>query len=174
MAEKIGAHLMQNEQRLQKKIAELQKDWDKLGEMLSAFKRERILETRVEEKIRLDQKIKETIVERQSIEQELDKLETQLEQLQAEPEKREPPKARADFEVEQKTPQQQASAQPEPERPKVTEKGEPERWQEGYKNRNSQTRLASPKRHAQTDGREVLAAMDRGKHYRRCVGADLC
>ncbi|MFX0196844.1 MAG: hypothetical protein ACFFCW_12020, partial [Candidatus Hodarchaeota archaeon] len=69
---------MRNEQRLRHQIAELQQQWDLLGEKLSRLERDKILETRTEEKFRLEHMIAEIQAERQQVEQQLDDLEAQL------------------------------------------------------------------------------------------------
>ncbi|MFW9997054.1 MAG: SIR2 family protein [Candidatus Odinarchaeota archaeon] len=69
---------MRNEQRLRHQIAELQQQWDLLGEKLSRLERDKILETRIEEKFRMEHMIAEIQAERQQVEQQLDDLEAQL------------------------------------------------------------------------------------------------
>lgn len=67
-----------NPQRLQRKIEELHKNWELLGDVLAKLNRERILETRADEKMRLEQKIADIEAERQQVEQQLDALEAQV------------------------------------------------------------------------------------------------
>jgi len=67
-----------NEQRLRQQIAELQKQWDLLSEKLSGLEQDKILETRSEERFRLEHKIKKIEAERQQIEQQLKELESRL------------------------------------------------------------------------------------------------
>jgi len=67
-----------NEQRLRHEITKLQQQWDLLNEKLSGLEQDKILETRSEERFRLEHRIKKIEAERQRIEQQLHKLETQL------------------------------------------------------------------------------------------------
>ena len=67
-----------NPQRLQRKIKELHQNWELLGDILAKLNRERILETRADEKMRLEQKIADIEAERQQVEQQLDELEAQV------------------------------------------------------------------------------------------------
>jgi len=55
-------------------MAELQQLWDWLSQKLAALEQQRILETRVEEKLRLQQLIAETSSERDQIEQQMRRL----------------------------------------------------------------------------------------------------
>ena len=65
-------------QRLQARIDELNTSWDRLSQKLKALVQQRDLETRPEEKMRLDAIIEETERERQKIGEELSQLEAQL------------------------------------------------------------------------------------------------
>ncbi len=64
--------------RLSKKIDEFHQKWEQLSQKLSKLEAERILETRVDEKIRLEHLIDEITTQRQQIEQQLNALETQI------------------------------------------------------------------------------------------------
>ena len=55
-------------------MAELQPLWDLLSQKLAALEQQRILETRVEEKLRLQHLIAETSAERDWIEQQMRRL----------------------------------------------------------------------------------------------------
>ncbi len=65
---------MSNPQRLEKKIDDLQQQWELLNEKLSGLKKQRILESRAEERLRLETLIKETESECNQVEQELEVL----------------------------------------------------------------------------------------------------
>src|SRR5512147_3046120 len=65
-------------QRLQARIDELNTRWDRLSQKLKALVQQRDLETRLEEKMRMDAKIEENERDRQKIEEELNQLEAQL------------------------------------------------------------------------------------------------
>ena len=62
--------------RRQARIDELNTHWDLLGEKLKALEKQHILETRADEKLRLQHKIDEALAERDRIEQELDRSES--------------------------------------------------------------------------------------------------
>ncbi len=64
-------------QRLQARVDELQTRWDRLSQKLKALVQQRDLETRPEEKMRMDTIIEENERERQKIEEELSQLEAQ-------------------------------------------------------------------------------------------------
>ncbi len=66
-----------DEQRRHARIAELQKQWDLLNEKLSRLEHEKILETRSDEKFRLEHEITETKAQLQQVEEQLRKLENQ-------------------------------------------------------------------------------------------------
>ena len=74
---------MGNEQRLRYRIAELQKQWELLNEQLSRLERDKILETRSDERFRLEQRIAASTTEKQGIERQLSDLETQLSEEQS-------------------------------------------------------------------------------------------
>ncbi len=63
------------QQRLMKKISQLQQQWGLLFEKLERLNNQRITETREDEKLRLETLISETKSERDRVEQELDVLE---------------------------------------------------------------------------------------------------
>jgi hypothetical protein len=65
-------------QRLQARIDELNTRWDRLSQKLKALVQQRDLETRPEEKMRMDASIEENERERQKIEADLSQLEAQL------------------------------------------------------------------------------------------------
>ena len=71
---------MQKQLRLEKKIAALHKQWELLGEGLSALQEQRILETRIEEKLRLKGIIEQAQAERDQVEEQLQNMESQLSQ----------------------------------------------------------------------------------------------
>lgn len=71
---------MQNKERLQKKIAELQKQWDLLTEKLSKLEKARIIEANAEVKFQLEKTIAENTSELEHIERQLHEQETQLQQ----------------------------------------------------------------------------------------------
>jgi hypothetical protein len=65
--------------RLQQKIQDLQAQYDTLSDKLQQLGQQKILETRVEEKMRLEEVIKQTEAERQRLETQLEEFERQLE-----------------------------------------------------------------------------------------------
>jgi len=75
-----GINYLPNEERLRHKIAELQEQWGLFSKRLSRLERARIQETRVDEKMRLEDQINDTRAEREQVEQELSSLENQLTQ----------------------------------------------------------------------------------------------
>ncbi len=77
------------EMRLRQQINELQQQWDLVSQKLSALTQSMILETRTEEKFRLEHSINDIKAERERLEQELRELEFQLSSPQ--PEKPLPP-----------------------------------------------------------------------------------
>ena len=79
--EKFGDLKQSNKERLSIQHNELQKEWDLLTEKLSILERDRIVETRTDEKLRLKYKIAELINERQQVEQRLIDLETYINSL---------------------------------------------------------------------------------------------
>ena len=64
-----------SDRRRQARIDDLNVHWDLLGEKLKALEKQHILETRADEKLRLQNKIDEALAERDKIERELDRLE---------------------------------------------------------------------------------------------------
>lgn len=69
---------MNHEARLRQKITELQEKWNLLSTRLTGMEKERILETRSDERGRLDVQIKESINERKQVEEQLNVLEAEL------------------------------------------------------------------------------------------------
>lgn len=69
---------IRGQQRLKKKIDCLQQQWELLTEKLNRLNNQRILETRVEEKLRLEIAIRETESEHNRVEKELKALEDEL------------------------------------------------------------------------------------------------
>ncbi|GAK59152.1 guanylate cyclase [Candidatus Vecturithrix granuli] len=69
-------------QRLEQKIGELKKQWELLEKKLSALQRDKILETRSDEKLRIEEHIAEIQNEFRQVEHELDDLERQLEAVE--------------------------------------------------------------------------------------------
>jgi nucleoside phosphorylase len=67
-----------NIDRASQKIIELQQKWSLLSQQLSRLEQDKILETRSDEKFRLEKRINEIKVEREQIEQQLTDLECQL------------------------------------------------------------------------------------------------
>ena len=70
--------MISSRQRLQTRIDELNTRWDRLSQRLKALVQQRDLETRTEEKMRMDASIEKDERERQKIEEELSQLEAQL------------------------------------------------------------------------------------------------
>lgn len=64
-----------SELRLNQQITELHQRWELLSAKLSRLEREIILETRVDEKLRLEKQIEELTAEREHVEQRLNELE---------------------------------------------------------------------------------------------------
>ncbi|MCP4699165.1 MAG: CHASE2 domain-containing protein [Gammaproteobacteria bacterium] len=81
----MGKNPPHKEQRLHQQITGLQARWDLLNEKLPALEKQKILETRADEKFLLEQRIAEALAEREQVEQELHQLESHAE-------KDEPPK----------------------------------------------------------------------------------
>ncbi len=69
---------MTSERRIKEKRAELETRWQLLSEKLDVLHRELILETRIDEKLRLKKIVEEVETERKEVEQELNKLEQDL------------------------------------------------------------------------------------------------
>ena len=70
-----GLGVGSSEIRLNQQITELRQRWDWLSEKLSRLEREKILETRVDEKLRIENSIAELTAEREHVEQRLNELE---------------------------------------------------------------------------------------------------
>ena len=68
----------QNRQNLASEISDLQKQWELLNEKLNVLQKQRILETRSEEKFRLKHLIEETQTERDEIDRKLELLQDRL------------------------------------------------------------------------------------------------
>jgi hypothetical protein len=69
---------MRNQSRLNKKIDDLQRQWELFSEKLSGLNEQWILETRFEEKLRLRKLIDDTTVQRDQVEEQLKDMESQL------------------------------------------------------------------------------------------------
>ena len=69
---------LDSEQRRRQELAGLQQQWELLSRKLAAMEEERILETRAEEKLRLDYKINQARAEREKVASQLDALEARL------------------------------------------------------------------------------------------------
>ncbi|MFO1430340.1 MAG: SUMF1/EgtB/PvdO family nonheme iron enzyme [Candidatus Competibacteraceae bacterium] len=69
---------MQNQSRLNKKIDDLQQQWESLSEKLSVLNQGWILETRPEEKLRLKKLIDDAKAQRDQVEEQLKDMESQL------------------------------------------------------------------------------------------------
>ncbi len=126
-------------QRLQRKIKELGKEWNNLGDILVELAKEKALETKIEERIRLEHKIDKLKAERQQIEEQLDKLEAKLDKVSSIPteteEKQETvEKSKVAHEKQQETPEQAHTKQPSegmPELPMIRLRSEPRRVSKG-------------------------------------------
>lgn len=64
--------------RPHEQLADFEQHWEELREKLSRLEKQRLLETRVEEKFRIEKLIEEINAERDRVEKEIDDLETQL------------------------------------------------------------------------------------------------
>jgi internalin A len=64
--------------RIKRQIEDLQQQWDLLSENLSRLEKTKILETKVDERIRIEKLIEKLTAERQQIEQQLNDLETKF------------------------------------------------------------------------------------------------
>lgn len=69
--------LIQNEGRLRQQLTELQEQWELISQKLSRLEKDKILETRTDEKFRLEYQIAQIKTEREHIEQQLISLEAQ-------------------------------------------------------------------------------------------------
>ena len=69
---------LDSEQRRRQELAGLQQQWELLSQKLAAMEEQRILETRAEEKLRLDYKINQARTEREEVERRLNALEARL------------------------------------------------------------------------------------------------
>ena len=74
----MGENWVRNSLRLSREICHLQKQWGLLSDKLTGLEEQRILETRAEEKLRLQSLINETRTERDQIDTELTTLQDQL------------------------------------------------------------------------------------------------
>jgi len=69
---------MRDQQRLNRKIDGLQRQWELLNEKLSKLNEQLILETQLEEKLRLTKSIDDTKIQRDQVEEQLNDMESQL------------------------------------------------------------------------------------------------
>ncbi|MFW9997048.1 MAG: SIR2 family protein [Candidatus Odinarchaeota archaeon] len=67
-----------SEQRLRQQLSELQNQWDLLSQKISTLEHEQIVETRTDEKFRLEHQLTKLKAERQQFEEQLTNLEAQL------------------------------------------------------------------------------------------------